>query len=123
MKAIKHPDRIVPHIISRTKQLQVTKVEENGELFYKYKDELYPDYLNHGNACQFISEKALSYCKGKGIDIGADKWPLPGAVPVRDEQHMNAYSLSAFTDNSLDYVFSSHLFKDYKGLFYENITS
>ena len=108
MKVIKHPDRIIPYIICRINQLRIAKVVKNGELFYKYKGTLYPDYLNHGNACQFIAEKALTYCKGKGIDVGADKWPLPGAVPIQDEPHMNAYNLNAFEDNSLDYVFSSH---------------
>lgn len=106
--AVKHPDRIIPYIIVRIKRLQVSKVVKNGELFYKYKGVLYPDYLNHGNACQFIAEKALTYCKGRGIDVGADKWPLPGAIPILDEEHINAYDLSAFAYNSLDYVFSSH---------------
>lgn len=68
----------------------------------------YPDYLAHGNAAQFIQEKASQYCHGKGLDIGGGKWPLKGAILVDDNQDMNAYNLSGFVDNSLDYVFSSH---------------
>jgi SAM-dependent methyltransferase len=108
VKAIKHPDRIIPYIIVRIKQLRIAKVVKDGELFYKYKGTLYSDYVSHGNACQFIAEKALTYCKGKGIDVGADKWPLRGAIPIQGEPHRNAYNLNAFADNSLDYVFSSH---------------
>lgn len=108
IKAIKHPDKIISYLIFRIKQFQVKKVVKDGEPFYMYKGELYPDYLNNGNACQFIAEKALIHCKGKGIDVGADNWPLPGAIPVYDEPHQNAYKLYAFADNSLDYVFSSH---------------
>jgi len=77
-------------------------------VYHRYRGELYPDYLNHGNACSFIREKALLYCSGKGIDVGADEWPLPGSVPVREEKHQNAFSLDAFPDASLDFVFSSH---------------
>lgn len=68
----------------------------------------YPDYLAHGNAAQFIQDKALQYCHGKGLDIGGGKWPLAGAIVVDDGQDMNAYNLSSVADNSLDYVFSSH---------------
>ncbi len=77
-------------------------------VFHYYRGELYPDHLNHGDACSFIRERALLYCSGRGIDVGAGAWPLPGAIPVREEPHQNAYALDAFPDGSLDFVFSSH---------------
>jgi SAM-dependent methyltransferase len=64
--------------------------------------------LSKGNAQGFIREKALSYCRGKGLDVGASEWPLPGAIPVQQERHQNALALDDFDDHSLDYVFSSH---------------
>jgi SAM-dependent methyltransferase len=73
-----------------------------------YLGDFYPDYLAHGNAAQFIRKKASEYCHGKGLDIGGGKWPLEGAILVDDNENMNAYNLSNFVDNSLDYVFSSH---------------
>lgn len=108
IKAIKHPEKIIPYVILRINQLQVFEILVDGALFHRYKGKRYPDYLNHGNACKFIAQKALTYCKGMGIDIGADKWPLPGAIPIHDEPQRNAYKLDSFADNSLDYVFSSH---------------
>ena len=50
-------------------------------IFY-YGREAYPEYLKHGNACQFIQPVAQHFCKGLGLDIGAGKWPLPGARPI-----------------------------------------
>jgi hypothetical protein len=69
----------------------------------------YPEYLNHGNAAEYVLEEASLVCSGQGLDIGAGDWPLLGAVPVRDEPHQNAYRLPAFGDGSLDFVFSSHV--------------
>ena len=107
-KGIRHPEKIIPFIAYRIRRLFVKKLEIDGKLYYKYKGEMYPDYLSYGNACQFIAEKALTYCKGKGIDVGADIWPLPGAIPIQDAPDTNAYNLNIFEDSSLDYVFSSH---------------
>lgn len=86
----------------------VERIEKSGTVFYKYKGDLYPEYLNKGNAVSFIIEKAQQYCRGRGIDVGADKWPLPGATVIQKEIHQNAYKLDRFPDGSLDYVFSSH---------------
>lgn len=90
------------------KRHQVGRIKKNGKIFYKYKGELYPEYLNKGDATSFISDKAKEHCKGRGIDIGADRWPLPGAIPIQNEEGQNAYKLDNFLDGSLDYVFSSH---------------
>lgn len=84
------------------------KVEKNGEYFFKYKGVLYPEYLFRKKALAHIKEKALKYCKGKGIDVGAGVWPIEGATPIENILEENAYKLDKFEDNSLDFVFSSH---------------
>jgi len=90
------------------KRLMVRRVIKNGRVYYVYKGEFYPEYLNKGDASSFIIQKAKQYCRGKGIDVGADRWPFPGAVPIQNEEEQNAYKLDKFPDQSLDYVFSSH---------------
>jgi SAM-dependent methyltransferase len=86
----------------------VTKHIINSEVFWKYRNTYYPDRLTQKNAMEFIKDTALKYCKGKGLDIGAGKYPLPGAIPIREGIRENAYNLSHYEDNSLDYIFSSH---------------
>lgn len=102
-----HPLRTLA-ALRRSWRHRVTKVLKNGETWYRYKGKLYPAYLNNGNAASGISAKALEYCFGNGIDVGAGDWPLQGAIPVREEPQQNAYKLDNFPDGSLDFVFSSH---------------
>lgn len=72
---------------------------------FEYKGVKYPEYLRHGNAMQFIVPIAQQFCRGKGVDVGAGKWPFPGAVPIDVEtEKWNVYALP----EDLDYVFSSH---------------
>ena len=104
-KAVANPRLTIQYFRDR---LAVRKVVIDREVFYKYKGELYPGYLNEGNAKSFIEEKARSYCTGKGLDIGAGKWPLANSVPIDDEPSQNACKLDNFPDESLDYIFSSH---------------
>jgi len=73
-----------------------------------YYGRFYPAYLTGGDAKRFIEQKALKWCKGYGIDVGAGKWPLPGAIPVDKTRTEDAYHLDRFADESLDFVFSSH---------------
>ncbi len=74
-------------------------------MFYKYKNVLYPDYLKEGNACRFIIPAAAHFCKGKGLDVGAGKWLLPGSTPIDLSNGGNAYALPA---GKYNYIFSSH---------------
>lgn len=74
-------------------------------MIYEYRGRLYPDYLKRGNACQFIVPAALQFCNGHGLDIGAGRWPLPGATPVDLD---NGGDAMALPEGSYDYVFSSH---------------
>ncbi|MEO0272295.1 MAG: glycosyltransferase family 9 protein [candidate division WOR-3 bacterium] len=74
-----------------------------------YRGRFYPDYLTVGGAGYAIFRIAKKYCKGKGIDVGAGKWPLPGAIAVDLELGPgSANSVEEFENESLDYVFSSH---------------
>jgi SAM-dependent methyltransferase len=74
-------------------------------MIFSYKGKLYPDYLKHGNACQFITPVARQFCKGSGLDIGAGKWPLPGAIPVELKDGGDAMNLP---EGLFDFIFSSH---------------
>lgn len=87
---------------------RIKRIEKDGEWYYEYAGELYPEYLNLGSAMTYILDTAQQYCQGAGLDIGASKWPYPGAIPIQDEEGLNAYTLDRFADEQFDYVFSSH---------------
>lgn len=74
-------------------------------MIFEYKSTLYPDYIKHGNACQFVLPFALHFCKSRGLDVGAGRWPLPGAIPVDVSIGGDAMALP---DEKYFYVFSSH---------------
>jgi SAM-dependent methyltransferase len=74
-------------------------------MIFEYRGDLYPEYLRTGNACQHIAATALHYCKGQGLDIGAGKWPLPGATPVDFKDGGDAMRLP---EGWFDFCFSSH---------------
>jgi SAM-dependent methyltransferase len=74
-------------------------------MIFEYGGSLYPEYLKHGNACQFITPIAQQFCHGVGLDVGAGKWPLPGAQPVEWKDGGDAMHLPA---GRFDYIFSSH---------------
>jgi SAM-dependent methyltransferase len=107
-KAVRFPRRALGLLVRTIRKIPVKKVVENGSVYYRYRGERYPEYLNRGNACRFIADKARVHCRGTGLDIGADQWPLPGARPIQDEPRLNAYQLDAIPDGSQDFVFSSH---------------
>ncbi len=74
-----------------------------------YDNEFYPDYLTVGGNTFAIRKTALRYCNGKGIDIGASYWPLPGSLPIDTETGPGtAVKIEDIPINSQDYVFSSH---------------
>lgn len=74
-------------------------------MIFEYRGGLFPDYLKRGNACQFIQPIALQFCKGSGVDVGCNRWPLPGAIPVDIGPEYSAMNLPA---GPFDFVFSSH---------------
>lgn len=76
---------------------------------WEFEGEFYPDYLTVGGAGHAIFPRALELCRGRGIDIGAGFWPLPGATPVDTARGPGAsHLIEDFEEGSLDYVFSSH---------------
>jgi SAM-dependent methyltransferase len=108
LRIITDPARTLRVIQRRLSLLEISKVNKDGKEYFRYKGELYPANLWGGNAASQIWPKVKQYCVGTGIDVGADRWPVEGAIPVRNEPLQNAYKLDSFADNSLDYVFSSH---------------
>jgi len=74
-------------------------------LLYEYDGATYPEYLKHGNAMQFAQPFAAQFCKGRGLDVGAGRWPLPGAQPV---DRALAHNAQALPEGKWDYIFSSH---------------
>ncbi len=90
------------------RKIFVKKVIKDGEVFYGYKGQLYPQYLFKKHGMDYVKDKALVYCRGYGLDIGCGATPLPGAIGIEDNPEENAYKLDRFADGSLDYVFSSH---------------
>jgi SAM-dependent methyltransferase len=103
-----NPEKIFYFFLNALRRHQIKRIEVNEKIFYKYRGELYPEYLNKSNAMSFIINRAKDFCKGKGIDVGAGGYPFPGAIPIEEEENQNAYRLDNFKDGSLDYVFSSH---------------
>lgn len=74
-------------------------------MIYEYEGALYPEFLKHGNAAQFIIPTAQHFCKGEGFDIGCGDWPFPGAIPIDAKSGGDAMNLP---DRLVDYAFSSH---------------
>ena len=54
-----------------------------------------------------IKDRALEYCKGEGIDVGAGPYVLPGARAVDRGRDEHATLIKA-EDATLNYVYSSH---------------
>jgi SAM-dependent methyltransferase len=72
---------------------------------YIYKGNRYPEFLKHGDMCQFILPVAKFFCRGRGYDVGPSEWPFPGATPIELKLGMDAMNLPG---QRVDYVFSSH---------------
>jgi hypothetical protein len=65
------------------------------------KESKYPAVLNRGNACEGIKNYALKFCRGRGLDVGSNQWPLPGALPSDENSRR-------FHEGPFDFIFSSH---------------
>lgn len=81
-------------------------------MIFTYRGVQYPEYLKQGNAMQHIAATAAYFCKGKGIDVGGGKWPLPAAELCVDSGKLNGKVDLAGADylpgDDWDYIFSSH---------------
>lgn len=65
----------------------------------------YPEYLNCGNAAEFIKCLAKKYMKSGFVDVGCSAWPIPNGIPV-DVQ--NREVIEDAPDNHFGGLFSSH---------------
>jgi len=84
------------------------KLRASADSYAKHRSRLlYPDYLKFGAALEAVRPLAGKYCRGRGLDVGAGRWPLAGSRAIEDAADENAYVLKE-SDESLDYVFSSH---------------
>lgn len=98
-----------PDLFRTYRQLAMTPGLERRPGGWMYAGSFYPDYLTVGGASHAIFPVAARWCRGRGVDVGAGHWPLPGAVPVDEFRGAGlAHALSEFPAGSLDYVFSSH---------------
>ena len=82
-------------------------IDRRAGLRYYHVSAEYPGYLHRGEAAAFCLYHAKRFCAGAGVDVGAGRWPFPGARAVEDNPEENAYRLKA-ADGSQDFVFSSH---------------
>lgn len=74
-------------------------------MIFEYRGKKYPEYLKHGDQCQYVTPIAQKFCAGLGLDIGSNKWPLRGAIPVELTDGGDAMHLPK---GEFDFVFSSH---------------
>ncbi|MEI6387114.1 MAG: methyltransferase domain-containing protein [Spirochaetota bacterium] len=63
----------------------------------------YPEWVHTGDAIGFIKGEALTHCRGRGLDVGANAWPFPGAVAIETE-----YQRDKFNEGPFDFIVSSH---------------
>lgn len=73
---------------------------------FNYKGTEYFDFQKTGNASRFIAPFVKELCKGEGYDIGCNKWPLKGAIPIDPE--INGQSVMELPEKLVDYIYSSH---------------
>lgn len=74
-------------------------------MIFEYNGRLYPEFIKFGNGCQYVTPIAMQFCTGQGLDVGAGRWPLPGAIPVELAEGGDAMELP---HGQFDFVFSSH---------------
>jgi hypothetical protein len=65
----------------------------------------YPEYLNCGNAAEFIKCLAKKYLKAHFVDVGCSAWPIPNGIPV---DVVNREVIEDAPDNYFSGLFSSH---------------
>jgi len=91
--------------------------------YVTFKGVNYPKFQAEGFAAKFAFPFAKEVCKGVGYDIGCKKeeWAFPGAMIADIELNgINADNLPC-EDESLDYIFSSHMLEHYNGSWSELI--
>jgi SAM-dependent methyltransferase len=83
---------------------------------WEYAGAFYPDYLTVGGNSIAIRRVALRHCVGRGLDVGAGHWPLPGSLPIDTVDGPGlAHRIEDVPPASQDYVFSSHCLEHIAG--------
>lgn len=99
----------VPDLFVMYRDLTSAPGVERAPGGWLYRGKFYPDYLTMGGAVHAITREALRYCRGRGVDLGAGLWPLPGAMPVDVSRGPGVGRTAGdFERESLDFLFSSH---------------
>jgi hypothetical protein len=65
----------------------------------------YPEFLNCGNAAEFIKNTAKQYMTANFVDVGCSAWPIPNGVPVDTR---NREVIENAPEGFYSGVFSSH---------------
>ena len=65
----------------------------------------YPEFLNCGNAAEYIKRQAKQYMKSHFADVGCSAWPIPNGIPVDTS---NRQVIEKAPDGFFSGVFSSH---------------
>lgn len=77
--ALRDPRRLTCYLRWEINRRFVRTIVLPSGVYHRYRGELYPDYLNHGDARSFIREKALGYCSGVRRSVAT--WlPSPAGV-------------------------------------------
>lgn len=76
----------------------------------QFKGETYPAFQAEGFASKFAFPFALQVCKGRGYDIGCNRfeWSLPGSIPI-DPALNPDWDAMKLPYKNVDYIFSSHM--------------
>jgi len=89
----------------------MTLMKEKYMNVLKYKNKIYPEFQQEGNASQFAIPYAKHFCKGNGYDIGCNRpeWAYPGsyAIDIIFGDGYDAYNLPK-DHGKVDYIYSSH---------------
>ena len=91
-------------LVSGTKESVLQAVNET------LAEKRYPDYLNRGNAAEFVKCLAKRYMRSNFVDIGCSAWPIPNGIPVdignREviEQAPEGHYAGVFSSHCLEHI-------------------
>jgi len=83
-------------------------------MIYEYKGKIYPSYLKHGVAANFIFHIANTFCVGNGIDIGGILDCHFHGAKIINPIYNDMYDAMNLPNEKYDYIFSSHTLEHVK---------
>jgi SAM-dependent methyltransferase len=111
-------DRFKKEIINKRVLKNKVKLKPNKELTFKYKGDIYPDYIRQGNAISYVMPYAKYYLSGDILDIGGTKeWHYPEAeyINITNGDGFHAMKLPK---KEYDSIISSHCLEHLKDPYY-----